>query len=68
MDNIKFPMTSCFKSGVRCIGNAEDPAVCILDHDGRINEHKFQKATYHISKYEYSYLHKDSTDLDGGKH
>ena len=48
LDNIKFPMTSCFKSSGRCIGSAEDPAICILDHDGRINEHKLQKATDHI--------------------
>ena len=66
LDNIKFPMTSCFKSSVRCIGSAEDPAICILDHDGRINEHKLQKATDHILERECSYyLHKDSTDLDG---
>ena len=36
LDNIKFPMISCFKSSVRCIGSAEDPAISILDHDGRI--------------------------------
>ncbi|XP_068224998.1 uncharacterized protein [Palaemon carinicauda] len=66
LDNIKFPMTSCFKSSVRCIGSAEDPTICILDHDGRISEHKLQKATDHILERECSYyLHKDRTDLDG---
>ena len=59
LDNNKFPMTSC-------IGSAEDPAISILDHGGRINEHKLQKATDHILERECSYyLHKDSTDLDG---